>query len=50
MSHQDNNYNLDLKPPSPEILQWAKENIGEDPETRNEVISKLRNIIFGKFA
>lgn len=38
---------LDLGEPSQELLNWAKENINEDPETRCQKIQDLRDMIFG---
>ncbi|KAK9878603.1 hypothetical protein WA026_022864, partial [Henosepilachna vigintioctopunctata] len=37
---------LDLGEPPQHILNWARENIKENPETRDQVISEFRDIIF----
>lgn len=38
---------LELDEPTQELLEWAKENIGEIPETRCQVLSDLRDMIYG---
>lgn len=40
---------LDLSPPSEELLEFARKEINEDPETRCQVISDLRDMIYGEF-
>ncbi|XP_028127989.1 alpha-tocopherol transfer protein isoform X1 [Diabrotica virgifera virgifera] len=37
---------FDLEEPSQELLQWAKENINEDPDTRDLLISELKDMIY----
>nr|CAH7741002.1 unnamed protein product [Callosobruchus chinensis] len=37
---------LDLGEPPQELLDWAKENLNEDPETREELLEELRNLIY----
>lgn len=39
---------LDLGEPPQHVLDWAKENIRENPETRDQVIEEFRDMIFGK--
>lgn len=33
--------------PSEELLEWAKENINEDPNKKDLWISELRDLIYG---
>jgi hypothetical protein len=40
---------LDCGEPPQELLEWAKENLGEDPETKCQIISDFRDMIYGKF-
>lgn len=40
---------LDLGPPPPEVMEYAKREVNEDPETRCQVISELRDMIYGKW-
>lgn len=47
MSSEDVAAELNLDEPSQELLNWAKENLGENPETRCQKLSDLRDIIFG---
>nr|CAH7741004.1 unnamed protein product [Callosobruchus chinensis] len=37
---------VDTEEPTKELLEWAKENIGEDPDTRELRICELRDMIF----
>lgn len=41
---------MDLEEPSDEseLIEWAKENINEDPHKRDQVISDLRDLIFAR--
>lgn len=39
---------LDLGPLPPELLEYAKNEVNEDPETRCQVLSDFRNMIYGK--
>lgn len=39
---------LDLGEPPQELLDWARKNLNEDPETRCQVLQELRDIIYGK--
>lgn len=39
---------LDLGPLTPELVEYAKKEMNEDPETRCQVISDLRDMIYGK--
>lgn len=39
---------LDLGEPPEELLEWAKENINENPETKCQVLEEFRNIIYGE--
>ncbi|KAG5864719.1 hypothetical protein JTB14_034852 [Gonioctena quinquepunctata] len=39
---------LDLGEPPQHLLEWAKENIKEDPETRCQVLQEFRDMIFEK--
>lgn len=39
---------LDLGEPPEELLEWAKENLNEDAETRCQVLQELRDMIYGK--
>lgn len=41
---------LDLGPPPPELVEYAKREINEDPETRCQVISELRDMIYGEWS
>lgn len=38
---------LDLGEPPQELLEWAKENLNEDPETRCQVLEEFRDMIYG---
>lgn len=40
---------LELGEPPQELLDWAKREIGENPETRCQVISDFRDMIFGRY-
>jgi hypothetical protein len=39
---------LALEEPSQELLDWAKENIGENSDTKSQMISELRDMIYCK--
>lgn len=39
---------LDLGEPPKDLLEWAKENLGENPETRCQIVSDFRDMIYGK--
>ncbi|RZC32645.1 alpha-tocopherol transfer protein-like [Asbolus verrucosus] len=39
---------LDLGEPPQELLEWAKENLNENPDTRYQVISDLRDMIYAR--
>lgn len=39
---------LDLGPLPQELVEYAKKELNEDPETRDQVISDFRNMIYGK--
>lgn len=39
---------VDLEEPPQKILDWARENIGENPETKCQLICELRDLIYGK--
>lgn len=39
---------LDLGEPSKELLEYAQKEIGEDPETRCQVLAEFKDLIFGK--
>lgn len=41
---------LNLGEMSEELIQYAKENINEDPATRCQVVSDFRDMIFGEFS
>lgn len=42
-------FELDFGEPPDELLEYARKNIGENPETRCQVISEFRDLIYGKF-
>jgi hypothetical protein len=39
---------LDCGEPPQELLEWAKENLGEDPETKCQIISDFRDMIYAR--
>lgn len=39
---------LDLGPPPQELLDWAKENINEDPDTRCQIINEFKDYIYSE--
>ncbi|KAF2903937.1 hypothetical protein ILUMI_02238 [Ignelater luminosus] len=39
-------YEMDLSEPDQQLLDYAKENINEDPDTKLEVLEQLRDMIF----
>lgn len=39
---------LDLGEPPQELLDWAREHLNENPETRDQVLQDFRDMIFGK--
>ncbi|XP_044266469.1 clavesin-2-like [Tribolium madens] len=39
---------LDLGEPPKELLDWAKENLGENPDTRCQIISDFRDMIYAR--
>jgi hypothetical protein len=39
---------LELEEPSQELLDWAKDNIGENSDTKSQMISELRDMIYCK--
>lgn len=39
---------LDLGPLPQELVEYAKNEVNEDPETRCQVLSDFRNMIYGK--
>lgn len=39
---------LDLGEPPKELLEWAKENLNEVPETRCQILNEFRDLIYGK--
>ncbi|CAH1367985.1 hypothetical protein MTP99_009380 [Tenebrio molitor] len=41
-------WELDLREASEELLEWAKENIREDPNTKCQMISDLRDMIYSR--
>lgn len=41
-------FEMDLKEPTPELFEYAKENLNEDPDTKLEVLAEFRDLIFGK--
>jgi hypothetical protein len=43
-------WELDLREASEELLEWAKENIREDPNTKCQMISDLRDMIYCKLS
>lgn len=34
--------------PSDELLQWARKHINEDPDTKDEFISELKDMVYGE--
>lgn len=40
---------LDLGPPTPDVLEYARKEVNENPETRCQKISELRDMIYGKW-
>lgn len=40
---------LDLGPPPPEVVEYAKREVNEDPETRCQIVSELRDMIYGEW-
>lgn len=40
---------LDLGPPPQELLEYARKEVNEDPETRCQVISEFRDMIYGEY-
>lgn len=34
--------------PSEELLEWARKHINEDPDMKDQAISELRDMIYGK--
>lgn len=34
--------------PSDELLEWARNHINEDPDSKDQLISELRDMIYGK--
>lgn len=34
--------------PSEELLEWARKHINEDPDTKDQLISELRDMVYGK--
>lgn len=48
MNEEINKAVLDLSEPSDELLEWAKENINEDPDTKDLLISELKDMIYEK--
>lgn len=40
---------LNLNPPTKEMVEWAKENIREDPDKTCQLIEDLRDIIYSKY-
>lgn len=47
MPTPDYSVELELGEPPPEILQYARENCGEDPDTKLQAVSELRDQIYG---
>lgn len=47
-SEPDVLYELELGEPPQELLDWAKENIRENPDTRCLIIEDFRDMIYGK--
>lgn len=47
-AHIEIKQELDLGEPSQELLDWAKENINEDPDTKCQVIDELKELIYCK--
>ncbi|XP_056648666.1 alpha-tocopherol transfer protein-like isoform X2 [Diorhabda sublineata] len=48
MSDVDILPDLDLGEPPQELLDWTKENINEDPDTRDQILENFRDLIFEK--
>ncbi|KAJ8933604.1 hypothetical protein NQ318_002767 [Aromia moschata] len=38
---------MELEEPSGELIEWAKDNINEDPDKREQIISEFRDLIYG---
>lgn len=34
--------------PSDELLEWARKHINEDPDSKDQLISELRDMIYGE--
>lgn len=49
MQPDDVSVHLDLGEPPVELLEYAKENIGEIPDTRPAAVQDLRDLIYGKY-
>lgn len=41
-------YEMDLSDPDQELLDYAKEHLNEDPDTKLDVLEQFRDLIFGK--
>lgn len=48
MPEEDFSVDLDLGEPPPELMKFAREYVGEDPDTRAKCIQDLRDLIYGK--
>lgn len=48
-SGEEDNLKLDFQEPTDEdTVKWALSNIKEDPDTREQDLSELRDLIFGE--
>jgi hypothetical protein len=47
---EDMKFVLEVEEPSQELLNWAKDNIGENSDTKSQIISDLRDMIYCKYA
>lgn len=42
------NFDIDLEEPTSEdVIKWAKEHIGENPDTKCQFLANLRDLIYG---
>lgn len=49
VAFEDVAFQLDLGEPSQELLEWAKENLGETEEEKSMKLYELREMIYGKY-
>lgn len=51
MSSDENDvkFELDFTEPSQEVLEYGRKRVGENPDTRSQVISDFRDLIYGTF-